>query len=281
MSPPGEGRRYHPPMTPAPHWYRTLGHTGTAPLRWARGWWRVVFFGAVLLVLAMSPSSWRNRTMRAELARHLYLDTAPILVGFSILSALVTLVITRIVVVTAQSYGLSQYALEMVIRVLVLELIPLSAALFVALRCTIPNGAALAEMRSSGRFEQLRRAGHDPVVGEVLPRMAAGVFSTVTLAALSCVVAGLLAYLAVYGLTPAGLPAYTRMFGHVFNPSVSLIFVLKTLFFSLAVSVIPMASGVNDAFRTGSRESAALQALVRMFAVLVILEALSLVGNYY
>jgi phospholipid/cholesterol/gamma-HCH transport system permease protein len=71
------------------------------------------------------------------------------------------------------------------------------------------------------------------------------------------------------------------MFGHVFNASVSIIFLMKTLFFSLAVSVIPMASGVNDAFRSGSRESAALQALVRMFAVLVILEALSLVGNYY
>lgn len=268
-------------MTPAPLWYRSLGHSGTAPLRWARGWWRVIFFGAVLLVLAMSPSSYRNRSMREELSRHLYLDTAPILLGFSILCALITMVITRIVVVTAQSYGLSQYALEMVVRVLVLELIPITAALFVALRCTIPNGAALAEMRSDGRFEELRKVGHDPVVEEVLPRMLAGIFSTVTLAALSCVVAGVLAYLAVYGLTPAGLPAYTRMFGHVFNASVSIIFLMKTLFFSLAVSVIPMASGVNDAFRSGSRESAALQALVRMFAVLVILEALSLVGNYY
>jgi phospholipid/cholesterol/gamma-HCH transport system permease protein len=268
-------------MTSAPQRTHGLGHLGAAPLRWAQGWWRVVFFGAVLLVLAMSPSSWRTRGMRGALARHLYLDTAPILLGFSLLCALITLVITRIVVVTAQSYGLSQYALEMVVRVLVLELIPITAALFVALRCTIPNGAALAEMRNAGRFQQLRLAGSDPVVQEVLPRMLAGVFSTITLAALSCVLAGVIAYLAVYGLTPAGLPAYTRMFGHVFNPSVSLIFLLKTVFFSLAVSVIPMASGVNDAWRTGSRESAALQALVRMFAVLVVLEAASLVGNYY
>jgi phospholipid/cholesterol/gamma-HCH transport system permease protein len=190
-------------------------------------------------------------------------------------------VITRIVVVTAYSYGLSQYALEMVIRVLVLELIPLTAALFVALRCTIPNGAALAEMRRMGRFDAMLARGRDPVVHEALPRVVAGVFSSVTLAALSCVVALGLAYLAVYGASSAGIAAYTRMFGHVFNPAVSLIFVLKTLFFSLAVSLIPMASGLYDLEGDGSRESAALQGLVRMFAVLLVIEAVSLVGNYY
>jgi phospholipid/cholesterol/gamma-HCH transport system permease protein len=103
----------------------------------------------------------------------------------------------------------------------------------------------------------------------------------VTLAALSCVVALVLAYLGVYGFTLAGLPAYTRVFGHVFNPAVSLIFVLKTLLFSLAVAIIPMASGIYDVEGTGSRESAALQGLVRMFVVLLVLEGASLAGNYY
>jgi phospholipid/cholesterol/gamma-HCH transport system permease protein len=184
------------------------------------------------------------------------------------------------VVVTAISYGLSRYALEMVIRVLVLELIPLTAALFVALRCTIPNGAALAEMRRTGQFDALAARGIDPVVTQVLPRALAGIFATLTLAALSCVVALVLAYFALYGWTSAGVAAYTHVFGHVFNPAVALIFVLKTVFFSLAVSIIPMASGLYDIEGDGSRESAALQGLVRMFAVLLILEAASLAGNY-
>jgi phospholipid/cholesterol/gamma-HCH transport system permease protein len=266
-------------MTSAP--LRSLDAASLAPLRWVANAWSVVFFGAVLLVLALTPSSYRHPSMRHALARHTWLDTAPILPGFALLSALLTVVITRIVVVTARSYGLSNYALEMVVRVLVLELIPLTAALFVALRCTIPNGAALAEMRVRGRFDELRHAGLMPEVQEVLPRMLAGAFSSITLAALSCLLATVLAYLAVYGFTAAGLPAYTRMFGHVFNPSVSLIFVLKTLFFSLAVAVIPMAPGTQRLPAPGSRESAALQGLVRMFAVLLVLEAVSLVGNYY
>lgn len=273
-------RRYHRRMPEAGLLHRALGPVGRAPLRWLFGWWRILYFGATVLVLAMARSSYGPR-MRAALARHLYLDTAPILPGFSMLCALLTLVITRIVVVTAQSYGLSQYALEMVIRILVLELIPVTAALLVALRCTIPNGGALAEMRRLGRFSALRARGDDPLSSEALPRVLAGIYATVTLAALSCVVATAVAYLTVYGFTLAGLPGYTRMFGHVFNPSVSLIFVLKTLLFSLAVSVIPMASGMYDVEGDGSRESAALQGLVRMFAVLAVLEAVSLVGNYY
>lgn len=266
---------------PAPSTHlQTPGRAHHVPLRWLAGWWHVVFLGATLLVLTISPSSWRRQTRQAVL-RHIYLDTAPILWWFTGLCALLTLVITRIVIVTALSYGLSQYALEMVIRVLVLELIPLTAALFVALRCTIPNGAALAEMRRNGSFDVRQRLGIDPVVTDALPRALAGIFATVTLAALSCAVAMVLAYLAVYGWTTAGVPAYTHVFGHVFNGPVSLIFVLKTLFFSLAVSLIPMASALYDAPGDGSRESAALQALVRMFAVLLLLEAASLAGNYY
>lgn len=248
--------------------------------RWALAWSRIVYLGAVVLVLVLSPSSY-GRGTRGRLARHMYLNTAPILLGFTVLAALICLVLTRIVVVTALSYGLSQYALEMVIRVLVLELIPLTAALFVALRCTIPNGAELAQMRRRGVFDAMRARGIDPVGRELLPRVVAGMFSVVTLAALSCVVAMVLAYLAVYGFTPAGLPAYTRMFGQVFNPAVTLVFTLKTLFFSLAVALMPMASGLYESNIAGSRTSDELQGLVRVFAVLVLIEVVSLVGNYY
>ena len=262
------------------HWYRIVAHTGLAPMRWLWAWVAIIYFGSTMLVRVVSPASYGGE-MRENLVRHLYLDTAPILGWFSALVALLTLIITRIVVVTAYSYGLSQYALEVLVRVLILELIPLTAALFVALRCTIPSGAALFELRRIGHFRKLRREGVDPVAVEVLPRLIAGIFACVTLAALSCTVAVVVAYIAVYGPTIAGVQAYTRMFGSVFEPVTALIFVLKTLFFAMAVSIIPMASGLNNVETDDrSRESAALQGLVRMFGVLLVLEAVSLVGNY-
>jgi phospholipid/cholesterol/gamma-HCH transport system permease protein len=265
-----------PVASPVP-WFVPMGR---ATIRWLSGWWYVVHFAAVILALALTASTF-DRANRDALARNAYADTAPILLWFTVLCALISLVVTRILVVTALSYGLSQYALEAVIRVLVLELIPLTAALFVALRCTIPNGAELSQMRARGDFEVLRAQGIEPIAREVLPRVVAGVFATVTLAALSCVVALILAYYGVYGFTLSGVAGYTRMFGRVFDPSTSIIFVLKTLFFALAVSSIPTAAALYDIEGDGTRTSAELQGLVRMFAVLLLIEMLSLVGNYY
>jgi phospholipid/cholesterol/gamma-HCH transport system permease protein len=261
-------------------WHGTLRKMGRAAFHWFAGWWRVIHLGALVLVLALSPSSY-TRAQRAVVARHVYFSTAPILLWFTVLIAVFSLVLTRIVVVTALSYGLSQYALEMVIRVLVLELIPLTAALFVAMRCTMPSALELTQMRLRGELEALRGQGLEPVRHEVLPRVVAGVFATVTLAALSCVVALVLAYLAVYGFKVSGFPSYTRMFGHVFNSAVTLIFVLKTFFFSLAVSLIPVASACYDTAENDSLNSSELRGLARLFTVILLIEVISLVGNYY
>ena len=81
-------------------------------------------FGSVMVVRALSPRSYGPET-RFNLARHVYLDSAPILWWFTVMVSLFTMIITRIVIITAESYGLSQYALEMVIRVLVIELLEL------------------------------------------------------------------------------------------------------------------------------------------------------------
>lgn len=271
---------YHEPMTSMSSWRKLVASTNRSAQHWLSEWWRLLHLGAVILVLTMSPSSY-NHSNRLVLARHIYVNTAPILVGFTVLCALLSLVLTRIVTATALSYGLSQYALQVVIRVLVLELIPLTAALFVALRCTIPDGAELAELQARGDLHGLRQQGIDPIRREVLPRVVAGIFSTITLAALSCVVALLVAYLAIYGFRLSGLQAYTRLFGQVFNPAVTMIFTLKTLFFSLAVSLIPMASALYGLAESNTRTSAEMRGLVRMFAVILLIEVMSLVGNYY
>jgi phospholipid/cholesterol/gamma-HCH transport system permease protein len=270
---------YHGQMTRKPS-----TNTAVQPiLHWLTDWWRLIHFGAVILVLALSPSSYR-RDNRPQLVWHIYRNTAPILLGFSVLCALVTVVLTRIVLTTALSYGLTQYALQVLIRVLVLELIPLTAALFVALRCTIPDGAEIAALHTNGQWDMIRASRHDPVRREVLPRVVAGLLAGMTLAALSSIVALVVAYGVGYGFTLTGLPAYTRMFGQVFSPAVSLILLLKTVLFSLAVSLIPMASalyGLRGLYGASVRTSTDMHALVRMFSVLLLIEVASLVGNYY
>ena len=262
-------------------WQGALNDVGRASASWSASWWHVVHVGAMMLVLALSPSSYR-RDNRLALARHVYLGTAPIVSWFAVLSALISLVLIRIVVVTAVSYGLSQYALEMVIRVLVLELIPLAATVFVALRCTLPSGAELERMNSRGDL-LAQSAGLDLARRELLPRVLAGVVAVLMLAGVSCLISVVLAYLSVYGFTTSAFAGFTRTLGQIFNPAVAMIFTLKTLFFSLAVSLVPVAAFLHGAHVAGprSRTSAALANLVRMFSLVLLIEIVSLVGNYY
>ena len=242
--------------------------------RWLAGWWGIARLGAALLEMTLSPSTYTAANWRI-LALHIVQDAAPMLAWFTVLSTLLSLIIIRIVLVTALSYGLTQYALEMMVRVLVLELIPLTAVLFAALRCTVPNAAELASLGVQDMW------ANEPLRREVLPRVASGIFSALMLAALSCAVTLLVAYLSVYGPVMSGLPAYTRTVGHVFTPAVSLVLGLKIVFLGVAVALVPMAAVLIDAPVKRRMASAELRGLVRMFMVILLIEAASLVGNYY
>ena len=284
---PAAAPAYHPRMPKRTSTLRQLqdglGEIGRSGLRssigWSTSWWHVVKVGALILVLALSPSTY-DRANRGALARHLYLGIMPILPWFALLSAVISVVLIRIVVVTALSYGLSQYALEMVIRVLVLELIPLTAALFVALQITVPSGAALIRMHARGEFAALLRAGGDPLRHELMPRVVAGVFAVLMLAAVSCLIATLLAYAAVYGFTLGAFAGFTRAMGQIFDPGVTLILALKTLFFGLAVALIPVAAFLRAGGPRATAGSPELDSLVRLFAAILVIEVVSLVGNY-
>ena len=249
-------------------------------LQWLAGWWQVVHLGAVLGVLALSASG-RRQAHRSGLSATLYRASGPMLLGFTIATAVLSLVVIRIVLVTAQSYGLSQYALEMVVRVLVLELIPLAAALFGALNATLPMADEVATLRRRGQFDTLRRQGLDPLAVLVLPRLLAGLFAVLLLAALSCVVTLMLAYVSAHGFSLGGFERYTRTVGRVFSPSVSLIFGLKVFLLASAVAWIPLVTVLQNPAGRRSRASAELQGLVRLFLVVLAIEAAALVGNYY
>ena len=268
-----------PPSPAALNWARGLG-------LWWLGWWEVLIFGAQILVLAFSPSSYRA-SQRQYMLHSLYRATQPLLLGFTLLTAVLGLVVIRIVLATALSYGLSRYALDVLVRTLVLELIPLSAALFVAVRYSLAEGEVIRKLRSSGEFLARFRSGQDPTRDQVLPRVLAGQFAVVTLAVISAVVVLVLTYLSLYGFASWGLPGFTRGVGQVIDPVTVLILVLKTFFMSLAVAIIPMMATVSDhealagSLDSSGRTHAELVRLARLLTVILLIELVSLVGIYH
>ena len=244
-------------------------------------WWQVLLVGAQIVVLALSPSSYDDPEERQGVMLHLYRATVPLLTWFLVLSALVSLVLIRIVVATALSYGLSQYALEVLVRTLILELIPLYAALCVAVRYTMPGSQRMRRLLADEFRRGVKRPAQQLLRQDMLPRALAGVFSVLLLAALSCVLTLVLTYLNVYGFSPWALEEYNRRVGSVFSPAVSLIFVLKTVFFSLAVAFVPMAASAKADAHGGYSRRSDISEFARLFSVILMLEVISLLGNYY
>jgi phospholipid/cholesterol/gamma-HCH transport system permease protein len=246
-----------------------------ALLRQLASVWFMLQLGAVVLVMALTPRTY-TPLFRAATARQMVLSTWQVLPWFTSLSALLSLVLIRIVVVTALSYGLSQYALQMVVRVLVLELIPLSAAMFVALRSGLAFNAGAALGAPTQHIRSIHDLDLQRLRTELAPRVLADAFSVLTLAMVSSVVVLVLTYLTVYGLSPWGLPGFTRTVGQVFDLAVSLGFMLKVCLFSLAVAVVPMAASLEAPPTSSTMQPGA----VRLFLVLLLLEAAMLIVKY-
>ena len=248
--------------------------------RYVASWWYMIHLGAVALVMAFTPSTY-NRANRMAASRYIYASTWQVLPWFTVLAALISLVIIRIVLVTAYSYGLSRYALEMVVRVLVIELIPLSAAMFAALRSSMAFDAAAVGLARNGlpakaanaeTMRQLRR--------DLVPQVFANAFAVLSLAMVSSTIVLLLAYLNVYGLSPWGLDDYTRTVGRVFDPLVGFGFALKTILFGFAVAVIPTAAVLELQRRPRRLASGVQPGALRLLFVLLLIEAGSLALKY-
>ena len=258
---------------------RFVSRRGAAFVAWARSWWRLLRFAGTVLAAALSPSVYNSAT-RTVAARQIYFTAWQILPGFTLFAALLGFIIIRIVVSTASEFGLSQHALELIVRVLVLEVIPVLAALFVALRSGSAINTQAALMNVLGEIEALERAGVDPMRCEFVPRVVAAVLSVASLTAVSCAAALALAYLGVYGFYPWGFQEYTRIVGQVFDPQVGFGLALKCLLFGLAVAIIPIAEGLSAPRGLHFAPIAVLRGMMRLFFALALIEVTSLTATY-
>ncbi|MBK7356981.1 MAG: ABC transporter permease [Propionivibrio sp.] len=240
----------------------------------------MVHCGALLVAMALSPSTY-TPDKRHAVALQICQTAAQILPRFILFSALISLVLIHIVVVTAQSYGLSQFALGMVVRVLVVELLPLSAALFVALRTDIAATTEWDAMPQDAAYAPSRVITTDVWRQAILPRAIAQSVAVVSLVTISGGLALFLGYIGVYGFSPWGVGSFTRTVGQVFEPIVTMLLGLKTALFALAVGTIPAVVRYTALVDGQQASSATLPGRQRLFIVLLAIEILSLIAAFF
>jgi len=101
------------------HPFRSL-----TPWRWLAATYRHLRFAALLLIAAASPRV-NHRQNRHRSARIFCLAAWRPLPGYLLATVLLSAILTRIVAVSAAGYGLSHLALEAILRVFVIELLPM------------------------------------------------------------------------------------------------------------------------------------------------------------
>jgi len=256
-----------------------LTRRGAALLATWRIWRDTLLFAARAILTAATPAAYNSAT-RTVVMKQIYFTVVQILPGFTLFAALLSYVLIQIVVTTAASYGLSEYALEVSMRLLVLELLPLITALFVALRSSSAINTEIALMKINGELLALENAGVDTMRLEFMPRVIGGMISVLALTAFTSVIALVLAYLAVYGWQTWSLPDFSRIMGNVFQNTVLLGIFLKSLAFGLAVTVIPVAEGMATPRMLFMAPISVLRGMVRLFFLIMLIEVASLAFKY-
>lgn len=252
---------------------------GAAAIVVGRTWRGIFRFAAQALFAALTPAAYNSAT-RMVVMKQIYFTAWQILLPFTLFAALLSFVLIQIVVKQANQFGLGDMALEMSMRLLVLEVLPLVTALFVALRSSSAINTEVALMRIHNEIDALEASGVDTLRMEFMPRVIGGVVSVLALTALTSVLALILAYVAVYGLQWWSLPDFNRVMGKVFSTAVILDVFLKSLAFGLAVTVIPVAEGLATPRMLFMAPVSVLRGMVRLFFVLMTIEVASLAFMY-
>jgi len=266
-------------MRPAPPSLYGLGELGTAAFGEAAGWWRSIHFGAMTLVTGLTPSAW-DAPMRAVAARQIYFSAWQVLGGFTLAGVLGAWVLIRITVAAARDYGLEPYVTELVLRVLLLELIPVGTAIFVGLRSGAAISTEVAIFHARGDLEALEKAGGDPLRHELVPRVIASVVAVMALALLNAAIALAMLYFMEFGTSPAGLPIFLRETGDVLSPVIALGAVLKLFLFGAVVAIIPISAAISMPREMRLVPVAVLTAMVRLMIALAVIEGAFLAAVY-
>jgi len=199
----------------------------------------------------------------------------------TLISALMSWILIEIVVVAARRYGIERFSLELVMSVLVLEVVPLMTALFVALRSGAAIGAEIAIACVRGDLDDRAEAESSPLHVELVPRIAGAALSVAALTTIGCLVTVWLAYTMFYGFTSAGMDEFSRIVANVFDGPELAGFILKCLLFGFAVAVIPAAAALEaERGVLKSLPAVVLGGLVKLFFVIAVIQVGSLMVKY-
>lgn len=248
--------------------------------RW-RAWAALARFGVAALREALSPSTYNSAT-REVVARQIYFTGWQILPWFTAFIAVLSLVVTKILADAARSLGVYEYALQIALRAVVLDIVPLLTALFVALRTGAAMATEVALMRIRNELGTMERMGIDPMQLELVPRVIGGTVSLFALTTAGVGVSLLCAHLVVTNFEPWAThdTDLQNVVAEVVSPGAMFALWAKVVAFGLAVTLIPISESLSAPRRMYHAPIAVLNGMVRLFFALMLIEVAVLALQY-
>jgi phospholipid/cholesterol/gamma-HCH transport system permease protein len=247
------------------------------------GWFTVGYGTFAFLtrasLLLLDRTTWNHATFDV-VVKQIYFTAVQILHVFLGYSLIISWLIISIILSTARDFGLTEFASEMTIRVLVLELLPFLTALFIALRSGSAINTEVALMQVNNELDALAHCKVPPMQFEFLPRLIGGVISVVSLSALAGLSALLLAYLTIYGVSMAGFEPFTQTIAKIFDFRIMAGLIVKCALFGLAVTLIPVTAGLETPRKLFMVPVSVLRGMMRVFFAIVAIEVVSLALKY-
>ncbi len=242
------------------------------------GYGMFAFLAKALLAL-LDRNTWNRATFEVVI-KQVYFTAVQILPVFLGYAVVISWLIISIILSTARDFGLTEFASEMTIRVLVLELLPFLTALFIALRSGSAINTEIALMQVNNELDALAHCKVPPMQFEFLPRLIGGVISATILAGLAGLVALLLAYLSIHGINMAGFEPFTRTIAKIFDLQIVAGLIFKCALFGLAVTLIPVTAGLETPKKLFMVPVSVLRGMMRVFFAIVAIEVMSLALKY-
>jgi phospholipid/cholesterol/gamma-HCH transport system permease protein len=231
------------------------------------------------LVLVMHRGTWNMATFDV-VVKQVYFTSVQILHVFLAYVLVISWLLVSIILTTARDFGLSEFAAEMTIRVLVLELLPFLTALFIALRSGSAINTEVALMRVNNELDALDHCKVPPLQFEFMPRLIGGVISVIALSGLAGLVALGVAYLSIYGMSSAGFEPFTLTVSKIFDFRIVAGLLVKCALFGLAVTLIPVVAGLETPKKFFMVPVSVLRGMMRVFFAIIAIEVVSLALKY-
>ncbi|MDF1882186.1 ABC transporter permease [Sulfurimonas sp. MAG313] len=221
-----------------------------------------------------------NSATRDILIKQIYFTAVQALPILSFIGIVFGSIIIGLIVQLALDYALKDHIGDILIILVFSEFAPLMTVLFLALRSGAAINTEIAVMKVSKELNTLKAFNIDIIEYLFLPRIMAGVISTILLASFLSIIMLISGYIYLLLFFETGLELYVRTLIHAVSINDFIWFFIKSFLFGFFVTLIPIYSGLNSSQSYTGIPIAVLNGMVKLIIAIMSIEGIILIIQY-